>query len=91
MLNNYFKFFFISNSKLNYFFLDIDNAPTEKKFWTDFNNSKSLICKLIEKEGCIVQPIFVVLDLTIDIEKELSASQSPVTQKGFRVDFLQLL
>lgn len=49
------------------------------------------MCKVIEKEGWTVQPIFVVLDLNIEIENDPSASQSPVTHKGFKAEFAKLL
>lgn len=48
----------------------IDTEPAEKKFLIKFNNSKSLTCKVIIKQGSIVQPIAAVFDLKIDIAKE---------------------
>jgi hypothetical protein len=38
---------------------------------------------VIIKQGSIVQPVAVVLDLNTDIEKEDSASANPVTNQGF--------
>jgi hypothetical protein len=64
--------------------------PTEKKI--AFNNSKSLLCKVIPKLGAIVQPIAVVLDFETDILNEPSASTNPVTHQGFKdIIFLLLL
>lgn len=66
--------------------LNIDTEPTEKKFWIEFNNSTSLTCKVIIKQGSIVQPILALLDLNIDIQKQPSASTNPVTHQGFKVE-----
>lgn len=69
-----------------------DTLPTEKKFFIAFNNSKSLLCKVIPKLGAIVQPIAVVLDFETDILNEPSASTNPVTHQGFKdIIFLLLL
>ena len=56
-----------------------------------FNNSKSLIFKVIIKQGSIVQPIAAVLDLNIDILNEPSASENPVTHQGFKVNVLDII
>ncbi len=61
-------------------FLLITTEPSEKKFLTLFNNSKSLICKVILKQDYIVQPIELVLDLKIDIQKDPYVK--PVTHQG---------
>ena len=45
----------------------------------EFNNSKSL-CKVIIKQGSIIQPIALVLDFKMDMEKQPSASVKPVIQ-----------
>jgi hypothetical protein len=63
-----------------------DTEPTENNFLIAFNNSKSLIFKVIIKQGSIVQPIAAVLDLNIDILNEPSASENPVTHQGFKVN-----
>ena len=46
----------------------------------------SLTCKLILKVGITVQPILVVLDREIKIEKLESASENPVTHQGFKLE-----
>jgi len=51
-----------------------------------FNKFKSFICKVIIKQGSIVQPIACVLDFKIDMLKQPSASVNPVIQKGFNVE-----
>ena len=56
-----------------------------------FNNSKSFICKVIIKQGAIVQPIIVLLDFWILMEKLDSASQNSVTHQGFKVDNIVFL
>jgi hypothetical protein len=63
-----------------------DTEPTEKNFLIAFNNSKSLIFKVIIKQGSIVQPIAAGLDLNIDILNEPSALENPVTHQGFKVN-----
>ena len=68
-----------------------DTEPTEKKFLIAFNNSKSLIFKVIIKQGSMVQPIAAVLDLNIDILNEPSASENPVTHQGFKVNVLDII
>ena len=45
----------------------------------------SFICKVIIKQGSIVQPIAAVLDLNTDIVKDDSASANPVTNQGFNL------
>ena len=45
----------------------------------------SFLCKVIIKQGSIVQPIAAVLDLNTDIEKDDSASANPVTNQGFNL------
>ena len=55
-----------------------------KNNWIFFNNSISFLCKLIIKQGSIVQPIAAVLDLNMDMEKDPSASTNPVTNQGFK-------
>jgi len=62
----------------------IDVELTEKNFLIEFNNSKSLLCKVIIKQGSIVQPIAAVLDLKIDIENDPSASTKPVIHRGLK-------
>jgi len=57
----------------------------------EFNSSKSLSCKVIIKQGSIVQPIAAVLDLNIDILKDPSASENPVTHQGFKLSFWFML
>ena len=66
---------------------DIYRTYSFKKVFIVFNNSKSFKCKVIIKQGETVQPIEVVLDLTMLIVKLDSASQNPVTQLGFKVWF----
>ena len=66
---------------------DIYRTYSFKKVFIVFNNSKSCKCKVIIKQGETVQPIEVVLDLTMLIVKLDSASQNPVTQLGFKVCF----
>ena len=46
----------------------------------------SLTCKVILKVGITVQPIIVVLDREINIEKLDSASENPVTHQGFKLE-----
>lgn len=46
--------------------------------------SNSFKCKVIIKQGEIVQPMAAVLDLTMLIVKLDSASQNPVTLLGFK-------
>lgn len=46
--------------------------------------SKSFKCKVIIKQGEIVQPMAAVWDFTMLIVKLDSASQNPVTQLGFK-------
>ena len=84
MGNNYAKFWSGSNSK-PCILPATDTEPTEKNFLIAFNNSKSLIFKVIIKQGSIVQPIAAVLDLNIDMLNEPSASENPVTHQGFKV------
>ena len=45
----------------------------------------SFLCKVIIKQGSIVQPIAAVLDLNTDIVKDPSASTNPVTNQGFNI------
>jgi aminoglycoside phosphotransferase (APT) family kinase protein len=56
-----------------------------------FNNFKSFLCKVIIKQGEIVQPIMEVLDFWILMEKLDSASQNPVIHQGFKVDNIVFL
>ncbi len=43
--------------------------PTLKNLLMAFNNSISLLCEVIIKQGTIVEPIALVLDFSIDTEK----------------------
>lgn len=69
----------------------IDTEPAEKNCLIEFNNSKSLTCKVIIKQGSTVQPIAAVFDLKIDILKQPSASTKPVTHHGFKVEVLDTI
>lgn len=91
MSNNNFKFWYWSNSKSSIFTYYWYWTCWKKKCLIEFNNSKSLRCKVIIKQGSTVQPIAAVLDLKIDILKQPSASTKPVTHQGFKVGVLETI
>src|SRR5205807_6602611 len=58
--------------------------PTPKNNCIRFNNAISLPCNSIAKIGLTLHPDARSLLLMIEIINEDSASENPVTQKGFR-------
>lgn len=91
MSNNNIKIWSWSYSKLRTFSSYFWYCTNRKKFLIEFNNSKSLSCKVILKQGSIVQRIEAVLDLKIDIQKDPSASAKPVTHHGFNTEVLDII
>lgn len=91
MRNNNIKIWYWSNSKLCTLVPTFETVPTEKKYLIEFNSSKSLSCKVIIKQGSIIQSIEAVLDLKIDIQKDPSASTKPVTHQGFKIEVLDII
>ena len=64
--------------------------PTPKLFFIDSNNNRSLICKVIEKQGLTLHLVFNLVFCCILIEKHPSASVKPVKNHGFILDFMKV-
>jgi len=82
MSNNNINIRYWPNSKYCTFSSYFWDWTNRKNFLKEFSNFLS--CKVIIKQGSIVQPIEPVLDLKIDIDP--SASTKPVTHHGFKIE-----